>query len=70
MPDEYASGEPIEYVWIVYRPPLTSTTGDVEHLGAFDSAEAAKDHARAADRKGAVQIQELRVSDGEGPKLD
>jgi len=70
LPETYASGEPIEYVWIVYRPPATSTIGDVEILGAFDSAPAAKKHARVAERAGAVEIEAKRVSDGDGPKLD
>ena len=70
LPDEYANGEPIEYVWIVYRPPATSTVGDVEILGVHDNAPEAKKHAMVAERGGSVKIEEKPIMDGNGPKFD
>lgn len=68
LPTENVNGEPIEYVWIVYRPAANSQLGEAELLGAHDNAESAKKHAANANRAGEVEIEAMNIQ-GEGSAL-
>lgn len=70
LPTENVNGDPIEYVWIVYRPGRNSKLCEVELLGAHDNPESAKQHARFADAGGEVKIQELNIQSEGNPLVD
>jgi hypothetical protein len=56
MPDETASGGPIEYVWIVGRPAARSETGQYEMLGIHQTRDSAESHATKADCRGETEL--------------
>lgn len=69
LPTENVNGDPIEYVWVVYRPAANSQVGEAELLGAHDNAESAKKHAAVANRAGEVEIKPMNIQSG-GTALD
>lgn len=69
LPTQNVNGDPIEYVWVVYRPAANSQLGKAELLGAHDNAESAKKHAAVANRGGQVEIKPMNIQ-SEGTPLD